>query len=415
MPPVAASTRAAPRAPDERQGDERRRAPPAIAARCRRNRPRPVPASSRQSRPVQPPHEGVVGVAALHAHAGRRAGGPHRVVDLAQPDDEAVPRAAHPQGEVGVLAVGAGEALVEAVDGEQRRAPVGHVGRGPAGRLEPGRRALPVGGPAARRAAAPGSGPGEPPTSRREQREVDGEGPRPARAGARRRRRGTRPTRSSSARQPRLRAAAGPRPQPRTTRSGKGQDERSSRAGRRVGPVVDDDDLLRPRAALRGEAVEQRSRGSAGPPWARRRSRAGRQRSRRASSRRRAASGARGAGRRPARRPARTRSSSSASRGSSTIGRPAVLRLVLTTTGSPVRASNAREQRGHARRRRVVDGLHAGGAVDVDDGRDAVAPLRARPGARRACTGWAAARRGRSRRPARRAPSARPGGTARGP
>ncbi|MFL6152082.1 MAG: glycosyltransferase family 2 protein, partial [Ornithinibacter sp.] len=48
------------------------------------------------------------------------------------------------QAEVGVLAIGAREALVEAADRAQGLAPVGHVRRRPAGALEPGDVALPV-------------------------------------------------------------------------------------------------------------------------------------------------------------------------------------------------------------------------------------------------------------------------------
>src|SRR3954464_8865432 len=71
---------------------------------------------------------------------------------------------------------------------------------------------------------------------------------------------------------------------------------------------------------------------------------------------------------------------SRASRGSSTIGRPAVFREVLTTTGTPVRAAKAssiRATRGSGRGGgggAGVDGLHARGAVDVHDRGDALAP-----------------------------------------
>ena len=88
---------------------------------------------------------------------------------------------------------------------------------------------------------------------------------------------------------------------------------------------------------------------------------------------------------------------SSASRGSSTIGRPAVLRLVLTTTGRPVRSLEGRQHPGHQRLVGRVHGLHAGGAVDVHDGGDPVAPLGARRRGRRACRARAAGRGRRSR------------------
>ena len=91
---------------------------------------------------------------------------------------------------------------------------------------------------------------------------------------------------------------------------------------------------------------------------------------------------------------------SSASRRSSTIGRPAVLRLVLTSTGRPVRCSKAASRAASSGCVRRVDRLDAGGAVHVHDGRDPVAPVRARRRARTACTGWESARGRRSRRPA---------------
>ena len=62
------------------------------------------------------------------------------------------------QPEIGVLAIGAREALVEAAHGLQRGAPVGHVGRRPSGVLEPRGVELPV-----RRAATGGERHDDPP------------------------------------------------------------------------------------------------------------------------------------------------------------------------------------------------------------------------------------------------------------
>ena len=96
-------------------------------------------------------------------------------------------------------------------------------------------------------------------------------------------------------------------------------------------------------------------------------------------ARRASRDGARRRARARAGRPGAEPKHSSASRGSSTIGRPAVFRLVLTTTGTPVRALEALEHAGHERLVVAVDGLDARGAVDVDDGGDPVAPRAGAP------------------------------------
>ena len=61
---------------------------------------------------------------------------------------------------------------------------------------------------------------------------------------------------------------------------------------------------------------------------------------------------------------------------SSTIGRPAVLRLVLTSTGRPVRCSKAVSRAAVERLRPRVDRLHPGRAVHVHHGRDPLPPGR---------------------------------------
>ena len=96
----------------------------------------------------------------------------------------------------------------------------------------------------------------------------------------------------------------------------------------------------------------------------------------RLSSRREARLGARRTGRSPAGPPGADRSTPARRAGSSTIGRPAVLRLVLTTTGSPVRRSKPSSIRRTSGSVAGVDRLDPRGAVDVHHGRDAVAPLR---------------------------------------
>ena len=80
------------------------------------------------------------------------------------------------------------------------------------------------------------------------------------------------------------------------------------------------------------------------------------------------------AGRWRGRRRAPSRSTPARRGGRRPSAGPAVLRLVLTTTGSPVRRSKARSIARHQRLVVVVDGLDARRAVDVDDGRDPLRP-----------------------------------------
>jgi hypothetical protein len=95
---------------------------------------------------VQPPHEDVVGVGRLHAHADPAVGGPHRMGDPPLPPDQPRTGVPHPQGEVGVLAEGTGKALVETAHRGQRGAAVGQIGGDPAARGQARGAALPVGG-----------------------------------------------------------------------------------------------------------------------------------------------------------------------------------------------------------------------------------------------------------------------------
>src|SRR5690606_11046307 len=90
------------------------------------------------------PHEGVVGVADLVAAAHEEAPGARRMAGDALSPDDAPAGVDDPQREVGVLAVGAGEALVEPGDGLEDFAAVGHVGGDPPGPLERGDAALGV-------------------------------------------------------------------------------------------------------------------------------------------------------------------------------------------------------------------------------------------------------------------------------
>ena len=127
----------------------------AVTAVCCGRRPSAASARVAPARPVQPAHEDVVGVAGLHADADPPVGRPHRMGDPPLPADQPGAGVHDPQGQVGVLAEGAGEALVEAADGRQRRAPVGEVGGDPAAGGQPGGAALPVGGPAVLRQRHP--------------------------------------------------------------------------------------------------------------------------------------------------------------------------------------------------------------------------------------------------------------------
>ena len=184
------------------------------------------------------------------------------------------------------------------------------------------------------------------PTPGRQAGEVAAE---PARqpGGGTRRRRGRRPTARVHARQPALRAAAGPAPpaaRTTTPRPGAGRHvERPARPGRSSTTTT-----RWAAARRRRERGEQPP--SEAPPDGRDDDVVGSRTAHATSSGARRQRGGR-AGRRTTNGPIASRSTgaepkhSSASRGSSTIGRPAVLRRVLTTTGTPVRASNALEHR----------------------------------------------------------------------
>ena len=53
-----------------------------------------------------------------------------------------------------------------------------------------------------------------------------------------------------------------------------------------------------------------------------------------------------------------------------TIGSPRTLKLVLTSTGQPVRSWNASSSRWKRGLRSLVDGLEPGAVIDVGDGGD---------------------------------------------
>ena len=104
----------------------------------------PVPA-------VQPVHQHVVGVAALLAKARPPAGRAYRMSGPALALRQAVAGVQNPQRQVGVLAEGPREPLVEAADQAQDVASVRHVRGDPPRRLQAGRAPLPVGRAAVRR------------------------------------------------------------------------------------------------------------------------------------------------------------------------------------------------------------------------------------------------------------------------
>ena len=327
------------------------------ARRARRPRPRPAArdrgrevgaAARRAATPARAPRQSrpcrrrISTSSALPAclvteiEAGRR---PNRVHDVARARDDPPAALDDAQAEVGILAVGAREALVEAADGRRARRGGTPCPRSPTARCSR---------PATLRSQSVGARP------------HGNDDPRP----------GVPATSAASA----ARSAC----------------ERRAPARRREHVVVEERDPLRrgrspARVARRGGA-----RGRA-RDHARRRSRAGADRSRRSSTTITARSGPerleqplqrraarrrdddrRSSRRHPPRiaRPRRRRNGpiasastgaepkhSSASRGSSTIGRPAVLSEVLTTTGTPVRASKRLE---HARDQRLlvaIDGL----------------------------------------------------------
>ena len=97
---------------------------------------------------VQPLEQHVVGVAALQAHADPPVGRTHPVAHVPLAQGQSPSAVEQAQRQVGVLPVGAGEALVEAADVFERRSSHAQVGRDPRRFLQPGDVALPVGGPA---------------------------------------------------------------------------------------------------------------------------------------------------------------------------------------------------------------------------------------------------------------------------
>ena len=172
----------------------------------------------------------------LGAHARPPRGPTHRVLHRALAGTQSKARLPHPQGEIGVLAIGAREALVEAADPLQCGPAIGHVRRGPPRSCESADVALPV-----RRRPTRRSGNDDAalrsalePLHPRRDRWPD----RPASpVVGRRRRRGTPSTSHRPARQPRLRAAAGPLPADRRTVTGIGKSLPAGRA--RVHPAGD--------------------------------------------------------------------------------------------------------------------------------------------------------------------------------
>ena len=103
-----------------RRGDGQRRPPPRSRGGAG-ERPRGTPARSRQPRPCRRRMSTSSALPACLRSETAAAGGADRVQDRAAPADDPVAGARQPQAEIGVLAVGAREALVEAAD--RRRAP----------------------------------------------------------------------------------------------------------------------------------------------------------------------------------------------------------------------------------------------------------------------------------------------------
>ena len=318
---------------------------------------------------VEAAHQRVVGVAGLLAHARSTAGRTRRGATTRRcPRTIRQPARDDPQAEVGVLAVGAREALVEAADGLERRRAGRPCRRWPSARARGPRRCAPSRSAGGRAAAARRSGPGAAPTSRAGRARSRASAARqPGGGSTSSSRKATHSARA--ARQPALRAAAGPRAGPRARTRDAGAApaaaEPRSAAGRRRRSRAP------ARPALRSASSSARSDGRpdvgmtivvahADAPSARAAARAGRRRR---------------TGRSPAASTGAEPKHSSASRGSSTIGRPAVFRDVLTTTGTPVRASKASSMRATSGSSARSTVWIARGAVDVHHGRDPVAPL----------------------------------------
>src|SRR5215218_8596907 len=303
----------------------------------------PGPPPSRDPGPLPPPppvhsqHEDVVRVPSLEPDADEPPRRPHRVLDHPTTRDDLVARVHHPQPQIRVLPVRPREPLVEPAYLVQDRPPIGHVRRRPPGRLQPADVALPVGRPPPLRHRHP-----RPPLTGRDLRpqplEIEGQllhppsprhhvvvqerdpgprGPPPPEVPGRRRSRAPPGDHLDPTAEP-------PRtPRPRQQRP------------RPVAPVVDQEHPPGQRPDPSPEGVQQPPQ--AGPPDRRHDDVEGHGRVKAA---RRTRNGPR----------ARTSTGadpkhSRASRGSSTIGRPAVLRLVLTTTGTPVRRSTPSSSR----------------------------------------------------------------------
>ena len=357
------------------------------------------------ARTVQPPQQRVVGVAALRAQADPATLGAHRVSDAASPATEPPARRGVPGGPArrppGTPAGSARRSRRRRASAARRYAMSAVIHRGVG---QPGGAAFPVGRP-----AVPGSGTSHARPARRRRRPA----PRGRRQPTGQSSSGTTSSSRKTTQSPSARPASPRCGPPPGRRRGRGPPWRTRPAApAAAGPgvvaaVVDQQHSTRRSSRAAASADPAACTGWPGravgttmliavigaPKVARRCTANG-------------PSASRSTGAEP--------NSSIASRGVSTIGRPAVFSEVLTTTGRPVRRSNSASSSATSGSVSACDGLHPGGAVDVHDGRDAVPPLRRAPGARRACTGWDRRRR-RSRRSVRRAPSARSAGTARGP
>ena len=187
-------------------------------------------------------------------------GGAHRVAHAPLAHGQVPAGVEQAQGQIGVLAVGAGEALVEAADALERRSPHHHVGGDPRGAVETGDVALPVGGPAIG---------GQRHLDAALHRADVGPAGRTSSVSA-----CTQPSGGSTssstkathgavdARQPTLRAAAGPRPPERSDPDAVVVDRQVERRCR-VGAVVDEE---HPAAGGQGPGEHNTSPGSDGRP-----------------------------------------------------------------------------------------------------------------------------------------------------
>ena len=298
-----------------------RRAAASGAAAPAATRPRPrrrrAGGSGRARRPapvapvaaVQPAHQRVVGVAALHPHAGPGPTGRTGCSDL---------RAAGAQAPAGAAAPAAPGRRPPGRRGGSARRSRRPDQRRRAGRPCPRWPSGPAARPAVTRSQSVGRRSGrqrhlEPPLRRRRlgrgsRGQVGASGGGPARRAARRRRRGTRPTVVAvpASRGCGLPPGRGPHPCTHPQREGPRRVLRQSSGGSASRPVVDHDDLRRRRAVLRGKRRPAAVAGSAGrgsgPP---RRTAVGVRLT--SAPRRRGRLGAPGAARAPGRRPAPSR------------------------------------------------------------------------------------------------------------